>query len=48
MVLFSVDPIRAIVTSGRLRIFVPPGADSLMKYLEEYMSGEDPVRHNLL
>ncbi len=40
VVLFSVDPIRAIITHKKLRIIVPPGADSIMKFLEDYMQGK--------
>ena len=37
--LFSVDPLRAIITAHNVRIVVPPGADSLMNILEDYIKG---------
>ena len=37
--LFSVDPLRAIITAHKVRIVVPPGADSLMNILEDYIKG---------
>jgi hypothetical protein len=36
-VLFSVDPVRAVLTAKTLRLIVPPGADTLMSILPEYM-----------
>lgn len=36
-VLFSVDPIRAIITPTKLLLVVSPGADSVISILEDYM-----------
>lgn len=41
VVLFSVDPIRAIIMSSRIIILVPPGGmDQILKIVESYMEGE--------
>ena len=38
--MFSVDPIRAIIMSGRIVIIVPPGGmDQILNILEQYMRG---------
>ena len=40
-VLFSVDPIRAIIMSTRIIIIVPPGGmDQILEIVEKYMSGK--------
>jgi hypothetical protein len=36
-VLLSADPIRAIITSDELILFVPPGGDTVMEILQKYM-----------
>ena len=39
-VLFSVDPIRAIIMSSRILIIVPPGGmDQILEIVEKYMAG---------
>ena len=40
MVLLTVDPLRAIITSSKVILFVPPGGDTVMEILEKYMHGE--------
>jgi hypothetical protein len=41
VVLFSVDPIRAIIMSSRIIILVPPGGmDQILKIVETYMEGK--------
>jgi hypothetical protein len=43
-VLFSVDPIRAIIMSSRIIILVPPGGmDQILKIVETYMEGKTPA-----
>lgn len=37
VVLFSADPMRAVVTASKLWIVVPPGADSLLKHVDSYL-----------
>lgn len=37
VVLFSADPVRAVITATKLWIVIPPGADTLMKYVDEYL-----------
>ena len=40
-VLFSVDPIRAIIMSTRILIIVPPGGmDQILEIVEKYMAGK--------
>jgi len=39
VVIIAFDPIRAIVSSDRLLLVVPPGADSLLTVLTEHMKG---------
>ena len=37
VVLFTIDPLRAIITSQKLRLIVPPGGDTELTILEQYM-----------
>jgi len=39
VMVFNFDPFRAIITRDRLLVMVPPGADSLLKKLEERIVG---------
>jgi hypothetical protein len=43
VVLFTADPIRAVITSSRLILILPPGADSFLAVVEEYMKGSQAV-----
>ena len=41
-IIFSVDPIRAIIMSTRIIIIVPPGGmDQILEIVEKYMSGKE-------
>jgi len=48
VVLFSADPIRAVITATKLWIVVPPGADSLMKNVDDCLQEwwEGPVKQS--
>lgn len=46
-ILFSVDPIRAIIMSTRIVIIVPPGGmDQILEIVEKYMLGEEEGKLN--
>lgn len=36
-VLFSADPLRAVITATKLWVVIPPGADSLIKYVDDHL-----------
>jgi hypothetical protein len=38
-IIFTQDPIRAVVMANRLILIVPDGADSLLSILDQYMKG---------
>ena len=37
VVIFTVDPLRAVITSQKLRLIVPPGGDTELTIFEQYM-----------
>lgn len=43
MVLFSIDTLRCIVTANKVRVIVPSGADTFVRYLEDYIGGTDLI-----